>query len=62
MIRINNKDISNIHLGTRGVLSVYLGTKLVWRKQAEVIETLSCFSNGYWIDDYPWADNTPWTD
>ena len=59
MIRINNKDISDIHLGTRGVLSVYLGTKLVWEKLTEV---LSCFSNGYWIDNYPWVDTEIWTD
>ena len=25
-------------------------------------EILSCFYNGYWIDDYPWTDDTPWTD
>lgn len=59
MIRINNKDISDIHLGTRVVLSVYLGTKLVWEKLTEV---LSCFSNGYWIDNYPWVDTEIWTD
>lgn len=59
MIRINNKDISDIHLGARGVLSVYLGTKLVWEKLTEV---LSCFSNGYWIDNYPWVDTEIWTD
>ena len=23
---------------------------------------LSCYFNGYWIDEYPWTDDTPWTD
>ena len=59
MIKLNNKDVIDIHLGTRGVISVYLGTKLVWNKQTE---TLSCFSNGYWIDEYPWVDDEIWTD
>lgn len=27
-----------------------------------VDEILSCYYNGYWIDEYPWTDDTPWTD
>lgn len=59
MIKLNNKDIIDIHLGTRGIMSVYLGTKLVWNKQTKI---LSCFSNGYWIDEYPWVDTEIWMD
>ena len=25
-------------------------------------ELLSCYANGYWIDEYPWTDNTSWAD
>ena len=23
---------------------------------------LSCYHNGYWMDEYPWTDDTSWTD
>lgn len=38
---------------------VYHGHKLVWSK---FLEILSCYFNGYWIDEYPWTDDTPWKD
>lgn len=59
MIQIKNRNIVDIRLGTREIMSVYLGTRLIWEKLNEI---LSCFSNGYWTDDYPWVDNETWTD
>lgn len=41
------------------VVAVYRGYQLVWSKFNDM---LSCYSNGYWIDQYPWADNTYWVD
>ena len=39
--------------------------RLVWalkEESSEILDILSCFNNGYWIDEYPWTDETPWTD
>lgn len=40
--------------------------KLILNKNRELWEestgTLSCYANGYWIDEYPWTDDTSWTD
>lgn len=59
MIRINNRGIAAIYKNGKNILSVYTHGHLVW---PEILEILSCYANGYWIDDYPWTDDTPWTD
>ena len=59
MIVFNNKEITDIHLGRKAILAVYKGAKLVWEK---ITEIFSCFSNGYWMDNYPWVDTETWTD
>lgn len=59
MIRTNNKDIIDIHVGRKAILAEYLGAKLVWEKISQIF---SCFSNGYWVDEYPWVDDEIWTD
>lgn len=57
MIHINNHDIIGVYSGSKIIVRVYNGLKLVWSK---VTEVLSCYANGYWMDNYPWTDNTPW--
>ena len=59
MVYINNHDITDIRSGIIEIVRVYSGTNLVWSK---IREFLSCYANGYWIDQYPWTDNTPWKD
>lgn len=59
MIRINNKNIVEIFLGSKEISTIYKQTQLVWSKIKEII---SCYSNGYWIDEYPWIDDQSWTD
>lgn len=59
MIHVNNKDISGVYSGSKEIIAVYSGLKLVWQKFNTV---LSCYYNGYWIDEYPWTDDTPWVD
>lgn len=56
MINRNNRNISKIYFGSRIVNAVYKGHKLVWQR------IISCFSKGYWIDEYSWTDDTSWTD
>ena len=64
MIRINNKDVAAIYYNGQNILSVYVRGNKVWPKGIQpIIDTiLSCYYNGYWIDEYPWTDDTPWTD
>lgn len=54
-IYINNKDISSLHIGDENILEVYVGTNLVWP-----LNLISCFSNGYWINTYPYINSYPY--
>lgn len=62
MIHINNHEITGVYSGSIDIVAVYNGLKLVWSKITPSAEILSCYYNGYWIDMYPWTDDTPWTD
>lgn len=57
MLRYKNKNILAINFGSKSVLAIYYKNEKIW---PEIIE--SCFSNGYWIDEYSWTDNLPWKD
>lgn len=59
MIHINNYDISEVYAGPKKIVAVYNGLKLVWSK---ITNLKYCYANGYWIDEYPWNDNSHWTD
>lgn len=59
MIHINNHDITGVYSGSRDIIRVYSGLHLVWSK---ITEILSCYANGYWIDEYPWVDDAFWKD
>lgn len=63
MIEVNNSKVVAMYINGWKVLSVYTQGQKVWSIEEEIIdELLSCFSNGYWIDEYPWTDEIPWTD
>lgn len=58
-----NKDILAMQIDGHNILAVYMRGRLIWSPKEDNEETiLSCYYNGYWIDDYPWTDDTPWTD
>lgn len=59
MIHINNHNITGVYSGHRDIVKVYSGLHLVWSK---ITEILSCYANGYWIDQYPWIDDAFWKD
>ena len=63
MIKINNKSVVAMYIGRQKILSAYTQGQLIWpTKQQIITKVLSCYYNGYWIDEYPWTDETPWTD
>lgn len=64
MLRNATNNILALHINGYDVLSIYMRGKLVWAPESENPDEtiLSCYFNGYWIDEYPWTDNTPWVD
>lgn len=59
MIKVNTKEVVDIYVGTKNVIRKCLGAKTIWEK---ITEIFSCFSNGFWNDNYPWVDDEIWTD
>lgn len=55
-VSIGNKDFTNITLGNKDI-SIYVGNKQVW----PILDNI-CFSNGFWVDEFPWDDNFYWRD
>lgn len=67
MLHINNHKITGIYRGLQEISRVYNGYYLVWVKGQNTsggsdYTILCCFSNGHWIDEYPWIDTEVWTD
>lgn len=66
-IKKNGYDVTKIYWRGFEVLSIYTRGYMIWPEKKEIpeeeaTEVLSCFYNGYWMDEYPWTDDTPWTD
>lgn len=59
MIRFNNKEISTIYYKNVSVTQVYYQGIMVW---PDVLGIQCCYSNGYWVDEYPWVDSEYWKD
>ena len=59
MLHINNHEITGIYHGQQSIDSVYKNLVLIWSKFSDM---LCCFANGYWIDQYPWVDDSSWKD
>jgi hypothetical protein len=64
MLRNATNNILALHINGYDVLSIYMRGKLIWAPESENPDKtiLSCYFNGYWIDEYPWTDDTSWTD
>ena len=63
-IYINNRPVIAIYRNGQSISQVYTNTQLVWPIPSINPDSpmLSCFSNGYWIDEYPWDDGEGWVD
>lgn len=66
MLKQGRNDISAIRVDGFTVLAIYMRGRLIWpnkgSEDSNEEEILSCYFNGYWIDEYPWTDDTSWTD
>jgi len=54
MLYVVNKEITQIFKGSKNIIAVFKGDKLVW----EAIN--SCFGKGYWINLKPWNNEDGW--
>lgn len=68
MIKYKFDEIESMHINGLNIIAVYMRGRLIWPikpKDDEDIPddiVLSCYYNGYWIDEYPWTDETSWVD
>ena len=63
-INIGDNKLLAAYYKDSPVLKIYIKDELVWPILSNPTsdDVLSCYYNGYWIDEYPWTDDTPWTD
>ena len=63
-LNVNNSEVDSIYINAEPLIAIYCNDEKIWPEDIiPVIDIiLSCYYNGYWIDDYPWTDDTPWTD
>ena len=78
MIKQQINNIDAMRINGLEILAIYMRGRLIWYpsitfydKKQHIPEPkppreddiiLSCYYNGYWIDEYPWTDDTPWVD
>lgn len=61
-IYINGRPIQTIYYNGRNIKAVYSNGRLIWSIKGSNKIYQCCFSNGYWIDEYPWFDDQRWVD
>ena len=58
-IRDNNemKEVIAVYIGDKEITSIYNKEDVLFEDASQI-----CFSNGYWVDNFPWDDNSYWRD
>ncbi len=54
MIIKNGKELSALYKGSKAIMYVYRGARLVWQAIA------SCFGAGFWNNGFPWKNEDCW--
>lgn len=54
MIKLGNKEISAIRLGSNVISAVYKGSVLIWQA------IRSCFGSGCWLNEKAWINDETW--
>ena len=54
MIKINNKDITEIFFNNKKISVVYKSGKIIWQA------IRSCFASGFWANEKSWLNNEGW--
>lgn len=58
----DNNPTVGIYYRQTPILSVYVGANKVWPNNDTIDTILSCYAAGYWMDEYPWTEDTAWVD
>lgn len=62
-IFLNGRYIRDIYLNGRKIKLAYCNHRRIFNlASSPIVADMSCFSNGHWIDEYPWLDNVKWND
>ena len=61
MIQTYRGPVIAMYVNGQRILSAYTQGQKIWPDEI-INEILSCYYSGYWIDEYPWTDDTPWKD
>ncbi len=61
-LRNTKYNLNRIYFGKNQIGEIYFQGEKIWPIGTWGDMILSCFFNGYWIDEYPWTDETSWTD
>lgn len=56
-IQFNKEDLLAAYLNGKQISYIAINGQEIW---PTII--LSCFSNGFWNDEYPWLDEYLWVD
>lgn len=51
------KEVLEVYIGNTSIGSIYNKEDLLFENSSQI-----CFSNGYWVDEFPWDDNSYWRD
>ena len=54
---MKSTDIKNVKYGVQTISKIKYSAQTIWEKIKYI---LSCFSNGYWINDKRWTNNDGW--
>lgn len=54
MIFRNGKELTARYIGTKAIVYIYKGAKLIWSAVS------SCFGSGMWLNDKIWDNNDTW--
>ena len=51
------QEVMEIYVGNIPIASLYNKNDNLFENLAQI-----CFTNGYWVDEFPWDDNSYWMD
>ena len=54
MIKINNKDITEVYINSKKISVIYKSGRLIWQA------IRSCFGSGFWVNEKPWLNEEGW--
>lgn len=54
MIKINNKDITDVYCNNKKISVIYKSGKIIWQA------IRSCLGSGFWVNEKGWINDEGW--